>query len=312
MGAALSENFAFVMNVSRLRDAESFTLAPGHELRRATAAEVKTIKDCIGTLHPQSPFINPWEFRLPYEGSLQLLPETEWRYCVIAFHGANSTLAELEIVFDVAPLEFEVGITFMRGPMIGLPTQHGYAWAPSRLFHVLESARFNSTFFVEVSEGDIQEFQRIHTLLCQHDSAIENLKRVLVQLSHLKALPHSSPLRFLGYFALLESLLTHPPMPSDPYDSITRQVKQKIALLENRWTRKLDYDPFAGARADTIWKKMYAYRSLLAHGGATDFAGELAILKNHGTALTLVKDTVKSVIRQALEEPQLLKDLRDC
>ncbi len=48
----------------------------------------------------------------------------------------------------------------------------------------------------------------------------------------LKALPHFSPLRFLGYFAMLESLLTHAPNPSDPYDSITRQVQKRRALLE--------------------------------------------------------------------------------
>jgi hypothetical protein len=35
--AAEPENFAFVMNVGRLTDAASYTLAPGNELRRARA-----------------------------------------------------------------------------------------------------------------------------------------------------------------------------------------------------------------------------------------------------------------------------------
>jgi hypothetical protein len=37
---ALSDNYAFVMNVSRLVDATSFSLAPSHPLRRATGDEI--------------------------------------------------------------------------------------------------------------------------------------------------------------------------------------------------------------------------------------------------------------------------------
>jgi hypothetical protein len=57
---------------------------------------------------------------------------------------------------------------------------------------------------------------------------------------------------------------------------------------------------------------MYEYRSLVAHGGTPNFAGKLALLKNHDMALTLIKDTVKAVMRQTLAEPQLLVDLREC
>ncbi len=58
---------------------------------------------------------------------------------------------------------------------------------------------------------------------------------------------------------------------------------------------------------------MYHYRSLLAHGGVPNFQErELRILRNHDNALKLLKDTVKATIRQALIEPQLLVDLREC
>lgn len=125
-------------------------------------------------------------------------------------------------------------------------------------------------------------------------------------------MPYNSTLRFLGYFAILESLLTHPPKSSDPYDSITRQVKNKINLLNNRWEIKLDYSNFGEARDGTIWNKMYAYRSSVAHGGNPDFSGELSILGSHLNALKLVKETVKALIRQVLFEPQLMMDLRKC
>ena len=94
--------------------------------------------------------------------------------------------------------------------------------------------------------------------------------------------------------------------------AITRQVKKKIALLNNRWKHRMDYSPFGGLKPEAVWGKMYAYRSRLAHGGSADFGGELAQLGNHGLALRLIKETVKAVIRQALIEPRLVLDLRDC
>lgn len=51
---------------------------------------------------------------------------------------------------------------------------------------------------------------------------------------------------------------------------------------------------------------------MLAHGAEPLLTGELHVLGNHDRALRLIKETVKSTIRQALEEPQLLVDLREC
>jgi len=111
---------------------------------------------------------------------------------------------------------------------------------------------------------------------------------------------------------VLEALLVHPPNPTDPYDSITRQVKKKVALLDHRCKRGIDYTLFGGAQPETIWTKMYAYRSNLAHGGVPTFDGELRILENQSNALALIKQTVKTILRQAPLEPQLVADLRDC
>ena len=57
---------------------------------------------------------------------------------------------------------------------------------------------------------------------------------------------------------------------------------------------------------------MYEYRSRLAHGGEGDFSGKLQVLGSPDRALELLKQTVKTAIRQALIEPQLIFDLRNC
>ena len=57
---------------------------------------------------------------------------------------------------------------------------------------------------------------------------------------------------------------------------------------------------------------MYEYRSILDHGDEASFDGSLHLLGNGENATKLLKDSVKMVMRQALKEPQLLVDLREC
>jgi hypothetical protein len=309
------ENYAFVMNVSHLEGATNYTLAPGHELRRATSDEIAFIKDTLKRWGPSSTLAftpySLWESRWPVRGRAEALPEAERRYFVIAFRGSNVTIEELRSAFDIAPLELEVGFTIMYHGLGGAASP-GVVWHPGRLFHVLEHAHFNDSFFVAVSTSEIDELRAIHSQRQKHDNRLVDIQRLAMQFSELKGLPHHSPLRFLGYFGILESLLTHTPKPSDPYETITRQVKRKVALLDNRWPRRLDYAPFGGTSPDSIWSKMYAYRSQIAHGGSLDLTADLKVLGSHEVALTLIKDTAKAVIRQALFEPQLLADLREC
>lgn len=312
--ATTPENYAFVVNVWHLKGAASYTLAPGHELRRATSEEISVIKNLIEKRSPtsQMSYMHLWECQWPLPGGkIELLPQEEWRYFVIAFRGSNHTLAELESAFDLAPLELEVGFRYLHFGSGGQPSP-GTIWQPGRFFHVLENAFWDNSFFIEVSSDDIATIRAIHGQLQQNNDQLLNTKHLVAQLSQLKNLPHNSPLRFLGYFAALESLLTHAPKPSDPYDSITRQVKKKVSLLDHRWSRALDYSSFGGTAPDTIWTKMYDYRSLVAHGAVPEFTGKLAALGNHEATLKLIKETVKAVIRQALTEPRLLLDLREC
>src|SRR5438128_614843 len=103
---AVPESFAFVLNIWRLSGADSFMLAPGHELRRATAQEIAVIHESLGNYGPQPHwmFQHLWKREGPSSGgNVRLLPENEWRYYVISFAGNNNTLSELEGAFDLAP-----------------------------------------------------------------------------------------------------------------------------------------------------------------------------------------------------------------
>lgn len=169
----------------------------------------------------------------------------------------------------------------------------------------------SSDFLVDVSSDDVSEITSIHASLRSYDHTVVDLKRPLIQMSQLKGLPHESPLRFLGYFTILESLLTHPPKGTDTIDSITRQVKKKLALLDRRFVTAIDYSGF-DVKPEKVWERMYSYRSIIAHGGIPDFNRDLTALKSPQRALKLIKETTKAQIRHTLSEPQLIVDLREC
>jgi hypothetical protein len=173
---------AFIMNVRHLADAPSYSIAPGHELRRARPNEAKFIKDIFKTNSPSHWFL--WEQRLPHpSGTIKFLPESEWRYFVIDSKASWHSFDMLKAALDLAPLELELG--FMSNDFGG---GYGVTWDSKRIFHVLETAHFNDSFFVEVSASDIEQLRIIHSQLQRHDHTLVDLRPSMRQLDELKAL----------------------------------------------------------------------------------------------------------------------------
>ena len=112
----------------------------------------------------------------------------------------------------------------------------------------------------------------------------------------------------LALFSVLESLLTH--SPRDEHDSVGHQIRKKVALVDKRLTHKIDYGCFGHAKPDTIWSKLYAFRSRIAHGGEIDFDSSLSLLQDPYSVETFMKATVRKLLRGAFEEPDLYSDLQ--
>lgn len=313
----LDRNVAFLLNVSRFVDQPmngKIALAPGHALRKATAQELAAIQHIIKKVSGEMHW-TPWQcdaIPKPDGGqTFELLPEDQWRYFVIEFSGNNGTVSELERALTICSREIRIGLTVLK-IKVGAEILPAFIYDPGSLFQHLRALKRGSLGFVEIAESDVQQIRSLHQQLkaFKHDSV--NLESLIQQAMDLEALPRQSPLLFLGYFALLESMLTHQPRKTDTIDSITRQIIKKISLLDNRWQPRLIYGEFPGGKPERIWSAMYSYRSCLAHGRKPDFANELQLLRNAENALGLLKQTVRGVLRQTLVEPQLMVDLRNC
>lgn len=300
--------FSFVFNLARLRGVTEYEVGPGMRLRRATDAQIQLVKKWLPQI--SGPAINlgqPWEYVSPTTSDGAKYPPDEMRYFAINFEGPSYYADYLQNAFDISPLDLEIGLTiYESGRSAG-----GIICAPHRFVPTVENYMFDDVF-LEATQDDLALVRETFNLLQAHKTDAVDVHRAVEQIGDLKRLPPKSALVFLGLYAILESLLTHEPKQSDPYSSITRQVKTKLALLDKRFDRAIDYAAFKGATADTVWTKMYEYRSRIAHGAAAEIAGSLKVLQSPAAAKKLLSAATKAVIRHALREPELLDDLRNC
>jgi hypothetical protein len=316
-GTKTPHPFAFVLNVSRLVGGSSLEIIPGHILRRANEEEIRFTKKVIASLFAEHSDGGLWETRGPKPGQSKFvkLPKRQWRYFVIEFSGGNQEIELLERALSVAPCRLDVGfilsVASFRGGKLPVCLYH-----PPRLFQSLSAMSYAAGsargLTISVNKSDAEQVRKIYLKLAKNDNRIVDLDKVFKLVFELKDLPRFSPLQVLGYFAVLESILTHAPNPDDRYDSITRQIKQKLALLNKRWNPPLDYSGFSGLSHDKVWSRMYAYRSAIAHGSTPSFVGELSVLGKAENANLLICEALRKTICQAIEEPQLLADLQDC
>lgn len=289
--------FAFVLNVKELIDSDCVEVAPGYTLRRAQESEISYIKEFLkNRFGTESSYTTIWENQPTASGKQRKLPKSLRRYFVIEFSNDDPDLDLLESVLTMSPLGLDIGFAKIRVDVKGVVRPACACFIPS-LFQSLSAlylANTNRDKLMQplgIAEGEQMRdsFQR----MARHNHTILDLTRVVELLRELKNLPRFSPLQILGYFAILESVLTHQPNPEDRYESITRQITQKLSLLDKRWHPRLDYIPFGETSHEKIWKKMYAYRSSIAHGRKPDFNSELALLKNADAANTLITKPLK-------------------
>lgn len=314
--------WSFVLNPQTVIEAKlPFELAPGSFIDVASSEQRERIKNELSKLLGNRSFARPEDY---YESTVvtetnsqggvswhyEPLPQTEWRYYVVTTPDNGTTNYNLHLAAGISGTPLDIGgLYFFKAGGIA-----------SRYYSL--NNYFNDITLhpvVNISVASLKEISLIHSSYMEFtnggvgEAKFPEIQRAVTMFDSLSALPSNSEFHVLGLFAIIEMLITHNPKLEDRGDSITHQMKSKIPLLSNRFDRPLDYSLFQDSSKEKIWSALYKYRSTLAHGGVPDFGGrELQILKSSNNAKIFLKETVKTLLRHSLKEPQLLKDLREC
>jgi len=129
----------------------------------------------------------------------------------------------------------------------------------------------------------------------------------------MRAIPSRSDIRVIGYFAIIESLVTHAPRSAETLDSINHQVVNKLILLGKRFERQIPFDQyFLDAPPEKLWQLLYSYRSAVAHGGTPDFRRKLLLLKSQEPVVQFLKEVIKELLIFGMKEYAFLADLKNC
>jgi hypothetical protein len=318
-------SFAFVMDLIDVKCSLPFKIIEDCYFQKATPKQVERIKQFLST----TGYFNYSSFPyLPYEHAyildeslskggytLQPLEINDWRYYVLAFECTDSKIYQLAKAANISESELEFNVHFCKVEGLASTGEDVYATRKNRISvfnHFYKLSNQVPPLSKNLEDKDLQELSSIYQDIKQLDETkFPQIKQAIEMFDDLKHLPHHSSFNILGLFTIIEFLITH--KPTDTGDSLAQQVATKIPLLSRRFYKTIDYSVFdQNASETTIWKKLYTYRSNIAHGNLSDFSKELSLLKNSYTAHNFLKSVVKKLLRHALIESQLYVDLKKC
>ena len=162
---------------------------------------------------------------------------------------------------------------------------------------------------LKVTSTDLDVIRRIYEL-AQSFPPEHELRRAIRMYSRLRSLPQSEELRVLALFSVIELLVSHAPKQGSVWDSITHQVSTKLPMLAKFWNVSA-FAAYTSIPPRKLWQKLYAYRSLIAHGGDAN-KGELKELKDHATVLDYLERSARTLVRYGLNNAEFLADLKQC
>jgi hypothetical protein len=247
---------------------------------RATQSEIATFRSLFARLVQAC----GWVTGLPYEATITVQPDSSsahwmpldsgsWRYTVVRGTARDEDdRRKLDEALRISPDDLRIA-GWMRweegwgsvGNIFKVPDCFQWIW------HI-----FDNYAALTPRTPDLNRVNEIYDLRSGLDEQrFPQIARALALFTELDELTDSSNAKFLGYFSVIESLLSHDPDRYDPVDSITRQLKRNLTLLDHRMppSENLEFSEFQNATREQIVGKLYGIRSAVAHGG--DISGDV-------------------------------------
>jgi hypothetical protein len=309
---------AYVANQIQLPDGLPIQLAPSATLRRATAEEIHQADSRLATA-AKATSIQIGSYRHQYECNQTgpsshfvptLLPQEHWRYHVLDFKGDGLGFRRLQLTLVITEPPIYFAFTTVKSlttPLDGVyPVQA----------NVLERAEhlwWNDPNGQSVDPEQIRLTCQAHSELLHSRPKFMFAAEAVEKYFDLQRLPPSSDMYLLGLFSVIESLIAHKPRLTENLDSINHQLVNKLTLLDECFIDKPIQTThfFSGIGHDKAWKKLYEFRSQLAHTSSSSLPHDLVSLQSKEVILRFINATTKELIRFAIAQPKLLRHLRE-
>jgi len=320
----MERSFCFILSLLKVDGELPIELIPGHWFQKADTEQCDRIKEVLDFFKflpfPLTFFYETEVIEEPQDDSSSkhfkhdMLTPEDWRYWVISFEGWNTELRDLQNAANLLKNDLDFGFQVLGS---GIANRIGGA-SDAFSFSTVDMSNFYSNLgFAEkpitISSQEIGEITTNYNLIKQLDGTYSHIIKAIQSFSDLKKLSGNSELTVTGYFAVIESLITHTPKLTESADSISHQLKTKIPLLSKSFQRQLDYfEYFGNANEEKIWTKLYEYRSRIVHGEKVDFGSSLRILKNIRNVWKFLKEATKLLLLHAIKEPSFVTDLKKC
>jgi len=310
-----------------------YKLSDSHILRKATIEEIKVIKNRLNrfqVMNDTTEFLSKINLAEIYQYKIEqnvrneiIYTEIEnredWKYFVVETIGKSISFSEITEAFYLSKKMFNACLSFI----INLESQksnNGKGF-DTEIFNFYTNLQHKTSYFDSISKIvkiiDEEVCNEISSILgsIQKNRSHDNINDVLFSLREIHFGNFHSKTRILHYFTLWEQLLAHKPRGDG--DSINKQLSNKIILLNNRSEDyKISISEILDSEIDIkkLIGKLYSIRSSVIHTGKLNLnAKENSIFKNK---LELVEQCLvvitRLIIIKALEEPELIKDLKEC
>jgi len=309
-------NFCFIIDVLDIDFKLPIEIIPNHWFRKATSKQIKIIKKQLERLNvPNYPYeSNIIQEKKTNAGTSRsyepIKSQKDFKYYVISFEGTNEHIHGLEHAANLIEHDINIGIQFLYIKS-GVNSISYNPYILSNLFRDGIASRIEA---ISLTLQELSEISNNYKLIDNLDTnRYPNIAKAVNDFHQTKMIPEITKLKALSYFAIIESLLTHKPKPTDTIDSINRQIKTKMFLLNKRFQRKINYPSYFGQTPhEKVWNTLYDYRSSIAHGANIDFNSTFKILTSHANIQNFLRDNLKLLILYSLDDPDFLTDLKNC
>jgi len=316
------KSFCFIINILDVKSDLPFEIIPNHWIEKADKNQIEIIDKFLDENTTFTMDDIPSLYKSEIKKSVidggaisiaqKLLPEDKYRYYILSFTGNNSEIFILRNALNLLKNDLDLGFSYYKDPESIIDIHHyqtGTLDALTMARHFCMKPNLKEPTILNID--DLNEIKEIYKAIKENDiiEKHEIIWNALINSLLVKILPPITDLKIVGYFSIIESILTHKPTPCDKNDSILKQINTKIPLIKKYFKREIDYNSYFESENETrIWNTLYNLRSRIAHGNKFNY-------KKHKTnrlkVMNFFKEFIKPLLIMAIENPAYIKELKE-